>query len=850
MSSSDTPDTVHPTTSTQTSQTGSLLSEHGGLREEPEEQEEPEETGDDEEVEEALTGGLLIPGGFSRRERDSVDKAHFQESLRMPNGGDQPPEIAQVFLSSSSTAQTNPPTTSGVHRRIGGDMSTTARTMPLRQDRNAPRFEGDATLLSRYLEDIEEITEACGKVGERIRYAKYFCDPANERVFQSVEVETPGMNWAEFRRALAERYTVQEEERPTLRALEDMVWERARSGFKTRADLVDYVRDFRIRAALLMQEEIISDGEAGRWLLKALPKEVAADLTQRMQVKHADHKPSMPYKLKDLIDGLLWVSEKFAAGESGHTGLASVVKPEPVTPPVVVKQESGEMMVFADALKGLTQVMERMSQNQYGGGGRFGGVGGRGGGVSGGFNGGGPGRPGFGGGGLGRGGGPPGGFQGAGVRPQACNFCDSLDHFIRNCPRVDEYVAANRCVRGDGGRVTLPNGNFLPSWARGRTMQERFDHYHEAQSQFNKLPAGPTVSQSLYKVSMEEVGGEVRREEVQYALEKDADELRSLEVMANEVRKRMEKKRDVLEAVEIVREKPPRGPPGVKEIPAKRGKEKEGVMSGGGGVKAVPRSEVRDPGAPQFRYHSAAEDSSLVKAVLDRALSGTVEVSQRELLALAPDIRRQMKEMTTSKRVPVSGAANVMWNHEHGEVEVGNFNNVSQEHDAEVTGRYTVQEDGTVLVAEDSLPLRCVDVVVNGRTVESILDNGSQIVAMSQELWKSLQIPIRSDKIMMMEAANKTKSATMGLLENLQVTIGPVELCLQVQVMKDAPYDMLLGRPFYSLAECVTKDFSSGEQYLTMRDPNSGREITVPTRNRVRKKATGVRQDFQSSRSR
>ena len=103
---------------------------------------------------------------------------------------------------------------------------------------------------------------------------------------------------------------------------------------------------------------------------------------------------------------------------------------------------------------------------------------------------------------------------------------------------------------------------------------------------------------------------------------------------------------------------------------------------------------------------------------------------------------------------------------------------------------------------------------------------------------------------MMMEAANKTKSATMGLLENLQVTIGPVELCLQVQVMKDAPYDMLLGRPFYSLAECVTKDFSSGEQYLTMRDPNSGREITVPTRNRVRKKAPGVRQDFQSSRSR
>ena len=105
-------------------------------------------------------------------------------------------------------------------------------------------------------------------------------------------------------------------------------------------------------------QEIISDGEVVWWLLKALPKEVAADLTQRMQVKHADHKPSMPYKLKDLIDGLLWVSEKFTAGESGYTGLATVIKLEPVTPPVVVKQKSGEMVVFADALKVLTQEVD------------------------------------------------------------------------------------------------------------------------------------------------------------------------------------------------------------------------------------------------------------------------------------------------------------------------------------------------------------------------------------------------------------------------------------------------------------------------------------------------------------
>ena len=116
-----------------------------------------------------------------------------------------------------------------------------------------------------------------------------------------------------------------------------------------------------------------------------------------------------------------------------------------------------------------------------------------------------------------------------------------------------------------------------------------------------------------------------------------------------------------------------------------------------------------------------------------------------------------------------------------------------------------------------------------------------------------LGLPICSDKIMMMEAANKTRSATMGVLENLPVTIGAVTLRLQVQVMQDAPYDMLLGRPFYSLAECVTRDFSSGEQYLTMKDPNTGQEIMLPTRGRTRRRETGQQQQqqgFQASRSR
>ena len=153
-----------------------------------------------------------------------------------------------------------------------------------------------------------------------------------------------------------------------------------------------------------------------------------------------------------------------------------------------------------------------------------------------------------------------------------------------------------------------------------------------------------------------------------------------------------------------------------------------------------------------------------------------------ELLALAPNLQRQMKEMTTTKRVPVVGAANVLLDEEVEVVEVANFSNVSQEHDAAMGAGQGVQDDEPIAVGEPSLPLQCLDVEINGQTVECVLDSGSQIVAMSEEKWEELRLHICKDKVMVMEAANRSKSLTLGVIENLKVKVGVVELILQVQV--------------------------------------------------------------------
>ena len=99
----------------------------------------------------------------------------------------------------------------------------------------------------------------------------------------------------------------------------------------------------------------------------------------------------------------------------------------------------------------------------------------------------------------------------------------------------------------------------------------------------------------------------------------------------------------------------------------------------------------------------------------------------------------------------------------------------------------------SLIVAKDVEELRAIDVEIEGQTVEALADDGSQVVSIRAKLWEQLGIPVRSDRTMVMESANKSKNETMGLLQDLKIDIGGYSFYVQVQVVQDAPYDLLLG---------------------------------------------------------
>jgi len=89
---------------------------------------------------------------------------------------------------------------------------------------------------------------------------------------------------------------------------------------------------------------------------------------------------------------------------------------------------------------------------------------------------------------------------------------------------------------------------------------------------------------------------------------------------------------------------------------------------------------------------------------------------------------------------------------------------------------------------------------------------------------------LRSDHVMTMSNTNTSTESTLGVIENLCLDFGAGEVCLQVQVIPHANFNLLLGCPFHCLMSASTEDYPDGSQTITLRDPNIGKEYKLPTR--------------------
>lgn len=319
------------------------------------------------------------------------------------------------------------------------------------------------------------------------------------------------------------------------------------------------------------------------------------------------------------------------------------------------------------------------------------------------------------------------------------------------------------------------------------------------------------------------------------------------------------------------------------------------------------KSRVPDDNAPQvpipiiqkgpaYRTRAPVQSEKGEQEIVSKILSSPVTVTTRDLMDISPGVREQVKKNVTKRRIKEvqkeieDAFENALFSDlgnyadlydlneddDEDHVLAPNAINIETLPEAKV---FTLEREqgglpaGAVIcddpvlaflqdfdgeevpelyVAKESNSLRTIYPVINGvSTSECVLDGGSQIVSMDKDIAVELKIPWDPDIKIFMQSANKQVERTVGLARNVPFRFNDITIYLQVHIIKNPAYNVLLGRPFDTLTKSSVQNYEDGGQLVTITDPNTGRRCTLSTFEKGRSKRLlgkpKVEQDFQSS---
>ena len=107
---------------------------------------------------------------------------------------------------------------------------------------------------------------------------------------------------------------------------------------------------------------------------------------------------------------------------------------------------------------------------------------------------------------------------------------------------------------------------------------------------------------------------------------------------------------------------------------------------------------------------------------------------------------------------------------------------------------------------------------------------GSQVCSASEKAVQHLGISWDPDLTIGLQSSNRTTARTLGLARNVPINCGNgVIAYVQLHVVRDAAYKLLLGRPFLSVMSAQSSNHPDGSHTITLTDPNTLSRVVVPS---------------------
>jgi hypothetical protein len=725
----------------------------------------------------------------------------------------------------------------------------TTPSMPARGERAAPTFDRSKPReLCRFFEELEYLFVRTGLATEpeKKKQVLRYVDFEIEQTWKTFpEYADLAKTYDDFKKAILVHYPDATGDYVySLRDLDSLVGERQRVGIHTTNELQDFHLSFLTITTWLIEKKQLGDLEQRRGYLRAFQQPFLASISNRLQMKFHDHHPNIPHKIEDVYEAARFILQSDTTNTQSY--FAPLGKPAAADQPTFAKDSPVKVETFGSFMTEFTKsIVDALQQGN-------------------------------------RARNTP--SMTSNTRNTDCNFCGG-PHYIRDCKVVDEYIVAGKCKRNTEGKVVLSTGGFVPRDIPGTLLRERVDEWH------HRFPNQLSVATMVHTISMEHLrAAEETKPRVTFQLS-TADRINTLEAelfnlrsrrpaFAPAARTRSQQTRELtteasieeLEDVPVVRSKAPATfipqsqkqpvvarqpeivitalPPVEPEHPYSQAKDAAYAPVANEGSSV--RTSIAKPIGPAYKTLPPVHEASIALDVYKRTMELPITITQRELLSLSPEVRAQVRDVTTTRRIPNTSATT------QGSLQVIYEDDVTDFTDFDMTPAFVLETKvppkGSLIVADpiesyynslepgeepdidrltvakESTALRAIFALIDScQRKECIVDPGCQVIAMSETACHSLALPYDPRIRLNMESANGTFDWSLGLARNVPFLLGTITIYLQVHVIRSPSYEILLGRPFDVLTGSVVRNFTNEDQTITITDPNSGAQCTIPT---------------------
>ncbi|KAF8236439.1 hypothetical protein L208DRAFT_1252312, partial [Tricholoma matsutake] len=251
-----------------------------------------------------------------------------------------------------------------------------------------------------------------------------------------------------------------------------------------------------------------------------------------------------------------------------------------------------------------------------------------------------------------------------------------------------------------------------------------------------------------------------------------------------------------------------------------------------------PMSKEQD--GPSYHTVAPIQNNTIAQDIFSRSMKiPIVTLTTEELLSLSPEVCMKWKEQLTPHRI-LNQDGNNAGNLVNEEVLM-----INDPYETYISSLQISDIPKPFIAVKESHSIRSVMMNVNSKNpVESVVDPGSSIIAMSEEVCHELGLAYDPSVHIPLQLANGGIDERLGLARNVPCEVGTITIYMQIHIIRNPAYDILLGRPFDVVMKSTVKNWSDESQTITIYDPNSTRSSTILTFPRATKRQKVVCEDF------